>query len=142
MQCIVKLGAILSRCAPQEDTSTLIGSPITESPGPKKKRPMHPCFLQEDDAPSEDSEELANVFTLVDQENKIELQYATIVFLSVDAAEREKVASLSPPAAAELTRKIPEILHKSMVGTKYTAAQPPVELVVRFTYEIERVFST
>jgi hypothetical protein len=142
MQAVVQLGKL---CAEQPAGSScadyLIGSADkADDPAGASTKPMHPCFL----VPTEDTEEEddppLNLFALIEEGNKIELQYGVLVFLTVDAKARERVASLSPPHAAHLTRQIPTFVYKSLLGTPNSAAQPPIELVIRFTCEIERIY--
>lgn len=137
MQAIVQLGNERVQEATLGTAEYLIGSEDKKEE-PRILKPMHPCYLEADCPTPETSQ---NLFAVIHQDDKMELQFGTLVFLSVDAESRERVASLSPPAAADLARNIPSILEKALMGTPSNSAQPPIEIILRFTNEIERVYS-
>lgn len=139
MRAIVDIGITKTKATPKQNTAYLIGEADTATAAPASTKPVHPCFLPFE---SRADATFLNLFEIIDPANKMELQFGVLVFLAVDADAREKVASLSPPLAAQLARNIPALLHKALLGTPHTAAQPVAEFVVRFAHEIERVYQS
>lgn len=138
MRKIVAIGKSRRNAADRTDTAYLIGSPIAPTKAHRSCKPKHPCYLVADEEIQ--VEEPLSLFDIIDVDNKIELQFGALVVLSIDSTARETVAAHSPPKAAQLTRKIPEILHKALLGTASSTAQPVAELTIRFAYEIERIY--
>jgi len=138
MRDMVQRGVEKSRNIAFAHTDYLVGAPETTVPETKKGKPMHPCFMA---APKECNERPLLLFDVIDPKNTIELQYGTLVYLALDADALNSVASASFPAAADFARTIPLLVEKSLLGSRSSAAQVPIEFVVKFVLMLMNIYN-
>ena len=139
MQRMVRKGAEKARAVARANADFLIGT-AEAAPSPlasNKVKPMHPCFMA---PPGNAANDPLLLFDLIDIDNTVELQYGTLICLAIDKGELEKVASASFPLAAEFARSIPLLVQKSLLGTRNSPSQIPVEFVVKFVILLTNIY--
>lgn len=72
-----------------------------------------------------------------------EIQWALLTLIAIDEAVRESIAGASPPAAANLTRTLPERFERYLIGSKDgTPAKTPHEAICDWTIRVEMVYKS
>jgi hypothetical protein len=119
----------------------LLGKQIQKPPGPLRAR--HASSIG---AVPLLTREPATVFETVcnmDDPGKHEIQWALLTLIAIDEPVRESIASVSPPAAAKLTRMLPARFERYLIGSKDgMPSKTPYEAICDWTLRIEMVYKS
>jgi len=76
-----------------------------------------------------------------DDRHPMDIQWAIMTLLSINATFREEIATQSPPRGALLVREMPARFERYLIGSPTTAAMTPHEAVCDFVARVQLTYS-